>query len=72
MLYGSIQHNRLVVSIIKKLQELLENDYEDFESLHNIEKSFYVLRSELSNGLLSLVKEYNYCSHVVHMKAQVI
>ena len=47
---------------MKKLQELLEDDYEDFESLDNIEKSFYVLGSELweskFDGLLSLVKEY--------------
>ena len=28
---------------MKKLQELLEDDYEDFESLDNIEKSSYVL-----------------------------
>ena len=49
-------------SFMKKLQELLEDDYEDFESLENVEKSFYVLGSELweskFNGLLALVKEY--------------
>ena len=48
----------------KKLQELLEDDYEDFESLENVEKSSYVLGSELweskFNGLLALVKEL-YC-----------
>ena len=47
---------------MKKLQELLEDDYEDFELLDNIEKSSYVLGSELweskFDGLLSLVKEY--------------
>ena len=47
---------------MKKLQELLEDDYEDFESLDNVEKSSYVLGSELweneFDGLLSLVKEY--------------
>ena len=32
---------------MKKLQELLEGDYEDFESLEKVEKSFYVLCSEL-------------------------
>ena len=32
---------------MKKLQELLEDDYEDFESLENVEKSSYVLGSEL-------------------------
>ena len=36
--------------------------YEDFESLENVEKSSYVLGSELweskFNGLLALVKEY--------------
>ena len=38
------------------------DDYEDFESLDNIEKLSYVLGSELweskFDGLLSLVKEY--------------
>ena len=47
---------------MKKLQELLEDEYEDFESLNNVEKSYYVLRSELweskFDGLLSLVNEY--------------
>ena len=28
---------------MKKLQELLEDDYEDFVSLENVEKSSYVL-----------------------------
>ena len=46
---------------IKKLQELLEDDYEDFESLDKVEKSSYVLVSELLeskfDGLLNLVKE---------------
>ena len=47
---------------IKKLQELLEDEYEDFESLDKVEKSSYVLGSELRESkfdeLLSLVKEY--------------
>ena len=47
---------------MKKLQELLEDDYLDFESLDNIEKLSNVLGSELweskFDGLLSLVKEY--------------
>ena len=42
---------------MKKLQELLD-DYEDFESLENVEKSSYVLGSELweskFDGLLAL------------------
>ena len=46
----------------KKLQELLEGDYEDFESLDNVVKLSYVLGSELweskFDGLLDLVKEY--------------
>ena len=29
-------------SFMKKLQQLLEDDYEDFESLENVEKSSYV------------------------------
>ena len=49
-------------SFIKKLQELLEDDYEDFESLENVEKSSYVLGSELWESkldrLLAFVKEY--------------
>ena len=47
---------------MKKIQELLEDDYEHFESLENVEKSSYVLGSELweskLDGLLALVKEY--------------
>ena len=34
-------------SFMKKLQKLLKDDYEGFESLENIDKSFYVLGSEL-------------------------
>ena len=49
-------------SFMKKLQELFEDDYEDFESLDNVEKLSYVLGSELweskFDGLLSLVKRY--------------
>ena len=64
MCYEGVQH--IVVlelySFIKKLQELLEDEYEDFESLDKVEKSSYVLGSELweskFDGLLSLVKEY--------------
>ena len=60
MCYGSVQH--IVACFIKKLQELLEDEYEDFESLDKVEKSSYVLGSELweskFDGLLSLVKEY--------------
>ena len=45
---------------MKKLQELLEDDYEDFESLENVEKLSYVLGRELVeskfNELLGLVK----------------
>ena len=49
---------------MKKLQELLEDYYEDIESLYNVNKLCYVLGSELweskFDGLLSLVKEYIY------------
>ena len=52
----------IIIIIIKKLQELLEDEYEDFKSLDKVEKSSYVLGSELweskFDGLLSLVKEY--------------
>ena len=55
--YSSTRH-----CFIKKLQELLVDEYEDFESLHKVEKSCYVLGSELWEcmfyGLLRLVKEY--------------
>ena len=60
----------IIIIIMKKLQELLENDYVDFESLENVEKSSYVLGSDLElwesrfNGLLALVKEYNYCRYL--------
>ena len=47
---------------MKKVQELLEDDYEDFESLENVEKLSYVLGSEVweskFDGLLCLIKEY--------------
>ena len=64
MCYGSVQHtassNR--ASFMKKLQELLKDDYEDFELLENVGKSSYMLGSELweskFDGLLALVKEY--------------
>ena len=35
-------------SFMKKLQELLEDEYEDFKSLDNVEKSSYVLQWNLS------------------------
>ena len=57
---------------MKKIEELLEDDYEDFESLENVEKLSYVLGSELwdskFNGLLGLDKEYNYCRCVGNME----
>ena len=47
---------------MKKFQELLEDHYEDLESLENVEKSSYVLSSKLWESkfdiLLGLVKEY--------------
>ena len=53
---------------IKKLQKLLEDEYEDFESLDKVKKVSYVLGSELweskFDGLLSLVKEYIIDAHV--------
>ena len=57
MCYGSVQH-----IVVLELVELLEDEYEDFESLDKVGKSSYVLGSELweskFDGLLSLVKEY--------------
>ena len=65
VLWECSAYSSTTASFMKKLQELLEDDYEDFESLENVEKSSYVLGSELweskFDGLLALVKEYNYC-----------
>ena len=51
-------------SFMKKLQEFLEDDYEGFKSLENVEKSSYVLGSELweskFDGLLALVNYKKY------------
>ena len=62
VLWECSAYNSTEASFMKKLQELLEDDYEDFKLLDNVEKSSYVLDNELwesnFNGLLSLVKEY--------------
>ena len=66
LLRVSVQHNSSArVSFMKKLQELLEDDYANLDSLVNVEKLSYFLGSELLestynkfDGLLSLVKEY--------------
>ena len=62
VLWECSAYSSTTASFIKKLQELLEDDYEDFESLENVEKSSYVLGSELWESkfdrLLALVKEY--------------
>ena len=55
---------------------MLEDDYEDFESLENVEKSSYVLGSEFLEskfyGLLNLVKKYNYCKYLGNTKILII
>ena len=43
---------------MKKLQELLEDDYEEFESLDNVDKLSYVQWGSKFDGLLSLVKVF--------------
>ena len=63
MFYESVQpYSDTRASFMKKPQTLLEDDYEDFKSLENVQKSSYVLGSELCeskfDGLFSLVKEY--------------
>ena len=62
VLWGCSAYSSTRASFMRNLQELLEDDYEDFESLENVEKSSYVLGSELweskFDGLLALVKEY--------------
>ena len=60
---GCLAYSRTRASFMKKLQELLEDDYEDFELRENVEKLSYVLGSELweskFDGLLSLVELYD-------------
>ena len=46
-------------SFMKKFQEFLEDDYEDFESLENVEKSSYVLGSELWESRAIRNKEHS-------------
>ena len=62
MLWECSAYSSTRASFMKKLQELLEDDYEDFESLENVEKLSYVLGIELWESkfhvLLGLVKEY--------------
>ena len=62
MLWECSAYSSTRASFMKRLQELLEDDYEGFVSLENAEKSSYVLGSELweskLDGLLALVKEY--------------
>ena len=38
------------VSFMKKLQELLEDDYEDFKLLGKVDQSYFVLGSELKES----------------------
>ena len=54
MCYGECSaYSSTRACFIKKLQELLEDEYKDFESLDKVEKSSYVLGSEL--GRVSLM-----------------
>ena len=61
VLWECSTYSNTTACFIKKLQELLEDEYEDFESLDKVEKSSYVLGSELwkrkFDRLLSLVKD---------------
>ena len=43
MLWECSTYSSTRACFIKKLQELLEDEYEDFESLDKVEKSSYVL-----------------------------
>ena len=64
LLRVSVQHNSSArVSFMNKLQELLDDDYVNFDLLDNVEKSSYLLGSELwennynkFDGLLSLIR----------------
>ena len=51
--YSTVSTNGLQLFFVYISAQLLEDDYEDFESLENVEKSFYKF-----DGLLALVKEY--------------
>ena len=66
MCYVSVQnnciHSSTVGNFMKKIKKFLKDNYEDCESLENVEKSSYVLDSELGASkfdkfLLSLVKD---------------
>ena len=50
----SIIYRNIRDSFMKKLQELLEDDYEEFESLENVGKSSYVLGSEMWESKLPI------------------
>ena len=60
VLWECSAYSSIRASFMKTLQELLEDDYEDFGSLEIVEKSSYVLGSELweskFDGLLAVVK----------------
>ena len=63
MCYGSVQHIAVLELVLSRsFKSYIEDDYEDFESLKNVEKSSYVLGSELweskFDGFLSLFEEY--------------
>ena len=47
VLWEGSAYNSSRASVMKKLQELLIDDYKDFESLDNVDKSSYMLGSEL-------------------------
>ena len=74
--YMSVQHilYSTRASFMTKLQELLQGDFENFESVENVEELSFVLDSELwenkFDGLLSLIKEY--IVNVLEIRKQII
>ena len=62
VLWECSAYSNIRVTFAEKLRELLRNRYAEFDKLNSIEKTAYVLGSELweydSDDLLSLVKEY--------------
>ena len=47
MLWECSTYSSTRACFIKKLQELLEDEYEDFESLDKVEKSSYICAGEI-------------------------
>ena len=62
VLWECLVYSKIRGIFVVKLQELLGNRYAEFDKINSIEKTAYILGSELweykFDNLLSLVKEY--------------